>query len=106
MEEKKNAGCDMFILGWVESCHTLVTKVSEFRRARIFSYSKLVTDLFDFNAFVLDRLQQRVKKQAEAASVNYNFVCLIFLHKVFLDYRLYRDVCQTELYENKKGRLG
>lgn len=88
----------------MKSYHILVTKVSEFSEARFFYY-KLVNDLFDFNG-ILDRHQQRTKKQAEAASVIYNFVSAIFLHRGFLDYGLSREVCWTELHENKKGRLG
>lgn len=89
----------------MKSYHTLVTKVSEFSEA-IFFYFKLVNDLFDFNGLILDRLQQRAKKQAEAASVICNFFCVIFLRREFLVYGLSREVCWTELHENKKVRLG
>lgn len=91
--------------GWVKPYHTFVTKVSEFSEARFFSYSKLANDSFDFNGLIWDRLHQRAKKQAEAASVIYSFVWAIFLHRVFLVYGLSRKVCQTELHENKKKKI-
>ena len=34
----------------------------------------------------------------------YNFVHVIFFHTVFLDYGLSREVCKTELHENKIKR--
>lgn len=107
VERKKKKRCwvEHVYFSWVESYHTFfATKVSEFSEARSFSYPELVNDSLDFSGLIWDRLQHWAKKQAEAASVIYNFVCVIFFHTLYRDYGLSREVCKTQLHENKTKR--